>query len=181
MKSVLDWILKFACWLYNRLFLYPVKVTYANQVESRKGYILEIDICSKGKKLVSIPKDKFGINLILDADLLKTADTSKKLYGERAQVFDSLPALEAFLAGRSYGNVTRSVQCNTSATRIYLLITVKGPGSTNPSSRLQLAKLYTRIRITIRKRILRLTYLEVRLRQIAIVAGNDITRIVDTD
>ncbi len=172
-------ILKCARWVFNRLFMYPVDVRYVNQLESGKGYIIEIDICSRVKRLVSIPKKRFGAELILDDTLSGTMDRSQQLYGERVQVFDSIGVLDAFLRGKSYGNVSSAVRCHSKASRIYLLITVEGPGSTNPSSRLQVGRVYTGVRVSIKKRVFQLAYLEIALHQISIVAGNDTTRIVD--
>lgn len=178
-QDLIGLILKCARWVFNQLFEYPVSVRYASQVESDKGYIIGIDICSNEKRLVSIPKSRFRVELTLDDTLIGTMDRSKQLYGERVQVFDSIGVLNAFLGGKSYGNVSSAVHCHGKATRIYLLITVEGPGSTNPSSRLQLGRVYTGVKVSIRKRFFLLAYLEIALHQIAIVAGNDATRIVD--
>ena len=178
-KNLMGLILRCASWTFNRLFEYPVDVQYVKQGESNNGYIIEIDICSNGKRLVSIPKDRFGVKLILDDTLRGTMDRSQQLYGERVQVFDSIGVLEAFLRRKSYGNVSSAIRCHSKATRIYLLITVEGPDSTNPSSRLQLGRVYTGVKVSIKKHIFRLTYLEIAFRHVSIVAGNDATRIVD--
>jgi hypothetical protein len=111
--------------------------------------------------------------------LKKKMSRNKIIYGENVLVFDNEHILKAFLDGRSYGNVSLYINCHKNKTKLYLLLQVEGPGSSNPSLRFQLGKVYISVKIKIKKFLLPITYTEVPFRHIPIIAGNDKTKIVD--
>lgn len=161
-------------------FKYPVAMSYVSQFETKKGYAFVVDAYSKTNRVVSIPKSRFKITVMLDKELAHKAEKGKLIYGESVNVFDSEIVLKAHLEGRSFGNVRTSVELHSRPQRLFLLVRVKGPGSQNPSSRLQLARVYRTVKVKIVKKLFPFTYIEIPIRYIAIIAGNEKTRIMDS-
>jgi len=180
---MLDLVLKVLHWAFKTvlrpLFCYPVEMEYVAQEETEAGYVLHLTVKSLGNRVVTIPKENLFIKIVKNPEIEKQADKSKIVFGERALVFDSPDVLKAHISGRSYGNVRRHIVCGRSPVLLHLLITVKGPGSTNPSLRFQIAQLYVSFRISLRKWLLRIAYLEVPIRHIPLVTGNKMTTIID--
>ena len=166
--------------LVGRFFKYPIAMMYADQFETKMGYVFAVDVCSKNKRVISIPKSSFKIAVLLDDDEARKAEKDKLIYGESVDVFDSDVVLQAFIQGRSFGNVRASVECHSRPQRLYLLVRVKGPDSHNPSLRFCLGRVYRTVKVKIVKRLLSLTYLEIPIRHFAIIAGNDKTQITES-
>ncbi len=169
-------VIRLAEWFFK----YPVTMNYVSQLETKKGYVFVVDVLSKNNRVVSISKSRFKITIVLDKELAHKAEKGKLIYGESVEIFDSEIVLKAHLEGRSFGNVRRSVELHNRPQRLYLLVRVKGPGSQNPSSRLQLARVYRTVKVKIVKKLFPSTYIEIPIRHIAIIAGNEKTRILDS-
>ncbi len=168
-------------WGFIKIFFkHPVALSYVSQFETEKGYVIEVDAESTNNRVISIPKSNFKSTVVTDKKLARKVEKGKLVYGESVEVFDSEIVLKAFLEGRSFGNVRRSVELHSRPQRLFLLVRVEGPGSQNPSSRFQLARVYRAIKVEVVKRLFPFTYLEVPLRHVAIIAGNERTRIVDS-
>lgn len=154
---------------------YPVRCEYVQQFESKAGYILQVRMESINGKLVHIPKSDFAATIVHDPSQMQKLDSeerSKLAYGESVEVFDNRHLLDAKLEGKSFANATNSVSVGPKPTDVFLLLTVEGPGSANPSSRLQLTKIYRSVRILLKRRGISSDYLEIPLRKVAIIGEN---------
>jgi len=167
------------CNQLKKPFLYPVYVEDISQFETNKGYVLEIGISTLLNKVISINRNNFSIKIKIDQQLKKKMSKNNIIYGEKVLVFDNEHILKAFLDGISYGNVSLYINCHKNKTKLYLLVQVDGPGSTNPSLRFQIGKVYKSAKIKIKKFLLPITYTEVPFRHIPIIAGDNKTKIVD--
>jgi len=152
---------------------------YESQFETKMGYVFVANIQSEKNKLISVPKAAFSVKLMFDRKLLKRAEKEKIIYGEHVLVFDSDAVLKAFIENRSFGNVTDNISCTNNPQPLFFLVRIKGPGSSNPSSRFQLGKLYSSIKVRIRKGLLSFTYLEIPIHHVTVIAGNDKTHIIE--
>jgi len=139
---------------------------------------VQIECKSKSAQPVLLRRADLRLDLILDSDTLGKCDASKVIHGINALVFDNSHVLQAHLDGRSYSTMPSYVSI-TDLTTLWLLITIDGPGSSNPSSRFQLLNVYRSFRLRIRRKLLWPRYLDIPIRHIPIIAGNDKTRIVD--
>ena len=181
-SSIIEDIVKLVPKLIGRIikwiFKYPVNIEYVGQFETEKGYVFVIEIYTEENRVIRIPKSSFRIKITVDSKL-KRRLKEKRVYGEHVDIFESDIILQAYLNGRSYGNVPNYVACHKKPQRLFLLTSVEGPGSKNPSLRFQLGKLYQAVKIKLRKRIFSLKYTEIPIRKVTIISGNDMTRIVD--
>ncbi len=164
---------------YRWLFQYNIDCKYVQQGETNKGYIIEVAVRTRSNGVIQIRRDDICLRLTLDKQLVTDQIKPKIMYGLKTQVFDSLPVLQAHIQGLSYGNVSNYISVLDRPMTLWLLVTVCGPGSSNPSSRLQLGQVYVSLSLRIRKWLFWKQYLNVPLRHIAIVAGNEKTKIID--
>ena len=178
--SDLKWIVELLSKLLDYFFRYPVTIKYLGWYESSAGFIFDVAIESTRSKVIPVPKSAFRVRIKLDPEAVVKTDKNKVLYGESVEVFDSSEVLQAHIDGRSYGNVSRSVLCYEKPRHLYLFVTVAGPGSRNPSSRLQLGRMYQAMQVKLKRRFIEMTYAELPIPQISLVAGNDRTRIEES-
>lgn len=162
----------------RRVFTYPVVLEYRRQFETRKGYVFETHARSTNGKLIRIDKDAFSVKIKCNRKLLNSVPKEKLMYGESVVVFDSLNVLKAFLAGRSFGNVDSYISVQAEPTTLYLLVSVAEPNSTNPSLRFGLGKVYRSVRFRVKKVLFNITYREIPIRHVTLIAGNDRTQII---
>ncbi|MEZ5358048.1 MAG: hypothetical protein R3F48_04395 [Candidatus Zixiibacteriota bacterium] len=163
--------------LVQWIFKYPVDIQHINQFETKKGYVFQITIKAKSKKIMKIPKKCVRFKILKDKELVKSAEKEKIIYGESIIIFNSQHTLEAYLNDLSYGNEPDYLILQEQVKTIYAILRVEGPGPINPSLRLQLGPLYIGVRILIKKSGLWLAYQEVSLNKLPIIAGNGKTRI----
>ncbi|MCK4224059.1 MAG: hypothetical protein KAX39_02685 [candidate division Zixibacteria bacterium] len=161
-------------------FRYPVIIDYVSQFETKIGYVFVIDVQTERNKVITIPKNRFEIKIKLDRALARKTDKSKLIYGEHVNVYDSEFVLQADIEGRSHGNVLSYVRCHKRPQRLFLLTRVEGPENQNPSARFQWGKVYQTAKIKLRKRLFSLTYIEIPIRKVILISGNEKTRIVDS-
>jgi len=165
--------------LWGWFFVYPIIINYMSQFETKKGYVFVIKIYTEKNRVIRIPKNAFKIKIVVDS-VLKRKFKEKLIWGEYVNVFESEVLLQAYIDNRSFGNVLSYVSVHQNPQSLFLLTRVQGPGSENPSSRLQLYKVYQTVKIKLSKRFFSLVYIEIPIRQIPIISGNDKTRIVDS-
>jgi hypothetical protein len=175
-KTVPTLVGKVAKWFFK----YPVNINYIEQFETKKGYVFAIEIHTEENRVLRIPKRSFSIKIKVDRKLAHKKK-EKLIYGEYADVFESEAILQAYLDSRSYGNVLNYVPCHKHPQRLFLLTHVQGPGSQNPSARFQLGKVYQTVKIKVKKRFFSFTYIEIPIRKITIISGNDRTQIIDAE
>jgi hypothetical protein len=159
----------------------PVALTYVGQAESRAGYVLHLRINSTNGRTVYLPVENFRVTVMLDEQVLTrmaTADRAHLVSGENVTVFTSGAVLETAIAGRSYANVDAQVACVPQARDLFLLVTVQGPNSTNPSARFQLGVVYRGLKVTVRSGLWSRQYLDVPITHVPLLAGDDNTRII---
>lgn len=168
-------------WFTGRV-TYPVELTYVNQFETQTGYVLEITANSLVKKrTVHVNRDDFRAKLVLDDSAFSSmspTEREKVISSVRVEPFDNRSVLDAAVEGRSYTNVPYAISLVDTPRPLYLLLTVDGPGSSNPSARFQLGRVYRSVKIMLGRRTMSREYLEVPLRHIPIVAGDANTRIL---
>ena len=165
--------------LWDWVFVYPVIIDYVDQFETRKGYVFIIEIYTVKNRVVQIPKNTFKIKIRVDP--ARSRKMKGKLdKGEYVDVYESEALLQASIDNRSFGNVSNYVGVHKNPQSLFLLTRVQGPGSQNPSLRLQLGRVYQTVKIKLRKRFLSLTYIEIPIRQVPIISGNEKTHIVDS-
>ena len=100
-------------------------------------------------------------------------------YGESVTVFTNRSVLDAAIADRSYANAERSVACGPQAVDVYLLVKVRGPGSTNPSARFQLGSVYLGLVVGLRSWLGSEDYIEIPIRHVPLVAGDARTGVLE--
>lgn len=176
LREFLKLIGTFATWFLR----YPVTFEYVRQFETKIGYVFVVKAQTWKNRVITVPKDRFEIQINLDSEFAHKMDKSKLVYGERVHVYESELVLNADIEGRSRGNVLSYVLCHRNPQRLFLLVRVEGPGNQNPSRRFRLGKVYQTARIKLRKRLLSLTYLEIPIKKVPIISGNEKTRIVDS-
>jgi hypothetical protein len=160
------------------VFCYPVNINYVGQFETEKGYVFVIEVYTEENRVIQIPKKSFSIKIIVDSKLVHIMK-EKRVYGEHIDIFDSEVLLKIYLSDRTYGNVLNYVACHKKPQILLLLTRVKGPNSENPSLRFQLGKFYQTVRIKLKKRMFSLTYIEIPIKKVTIISGNEMTQIVD--
>lgn len=165
---------------WDLAFAFPVKLSYVEQFESNAGYVLHLRIKSTNEKTVYVPVKSLGVRLALDEGVLggiPEARRKRLAHGEMARVFENREPLDAAIAGRTFANAASSIACGPEPKDLFLLVTVVGPGSTNPSARFALGRVYRSLRVTARRRLIEVEYLDVPLRHIAIIAGDERTHV----
>lgn len=161
------------------VFGYPISIKYLSQFETKKGYVIEAEILTEKRRIINVRKSNICLKIRHDKLLLKETEKGKLIYGESVMVFDSPHTLQAYLEGFSYGNVLDHLRVHKQPQSVLFLIQIEGPGSSNPSSRFQLAKVYGSVEILIRKSCIWLPYLEIPLQKVTIIAGNKNTKIIE--
>lgn len=167
-------------YLIRSIFIYQLDIKYLSQFETKKGYTLVVQISSKLGKLISIHRRKIKPKIILDKELVKEVPPDKLMYGEYFSIFESDAVFKAYLNGNSYGNIPASIVCSLQPKILHLLLRVEGPRSSNPSSRVQLGKVYLGVKIVIEKNLYKHSYLEIPLNTISLIAGDNNTKIIDS-
>ena len=173
-KAVGKLIHKLMKWVFG----YPLIIEYVGQFETNKGYVFVIELYTKTNKVIKVPKSNFNIKIMVDKVLARKMK-DKLMYGEYADVLESEVLLKAHIEDISYGNVLSYVPIHKRPQRVFLLTRVAGPNSQNPSSRFQLGKVYQTAKVKLRKRLFSLTYIEMPIRKVILISGNEKTRIVD--
>lgn len=173
-KAIGKLISKLIKWFFG----YPLIIDYVGQFETEKGYVFVIELYTKKNKVIKVPKSDFNIKIMVDKVLARKMK-DKLVYGEYVDVFDSEVLLKAHIDGRSYGNVPSYVPIHKRPQRVFLLTSVAGPDSQNPSARFQLGRVYQTAKVKLRKRLFSLTYVEMPIRKVILISGNEKTRIVD--
>jgi hypothetical protein len=164
--------------IWKSFVLYPINIQYVQQFETNLGYVFVVNIQTTCRQPISINKDRFKVRIQKDTELIKKVDNDKILYGESVEIFDSKELLDAKIRGLSVGNVANHIWLENKSNNYFFLLRVQGPGSSNPSSRLQLAKVYRSMKIMVKKWFW-FSYIEIPLRHITFIAGNEKTKIID--
>lgn len=176
----MSWILKIGEWLFKLIrpiVYYPVEFKLIGQGETEKGYVFHVTATSLSRSLVEIPKSTMSLLILKDRKLAECVEKDHLLFGERLLVFESASMLEAYKRDLSYGNVSDNLVIDRQPKELFLLLQVEGPGSSNPSSRLQIAKLYTGVRVRIYRHLWAANYAEFKLPTVTFIAGNKNTKI----
>jgi hypothetical protein len=169
-------------WGATRLLHYPVELSYVRQYETQAGYVLHLQIKSTNGTTVFIPSDRFEVKVALDDPALGALSLQQKkglVYGESAKAFDNKLLLDSAAQGLSYANANASIACVGEARDLFLLVTVAGPGSPNPSARFQLGRIYRSLTVRLRKRLFSPDYLDVPIDHVPIVASDAKTRVIE--
>jgi hypothetical protein len=183
LATLLGWIGHALGWtqsMYNKVFRYPVEFTYVNQGETKTGYVLEFQVKSTSGEPVYIPRDDLKARIVKDDSLvaaMSPSDRNDLLHDETVKVLDNAATLNAEIDGRTY-TANPTVTCTSQPRPLYLFLRVAGPGSTNPSLRLQIAPVYRSLAVSLRRRLYTSDYVEVPFRHVSIIAGNDKTRVI---
>lgn len=160
----------------------PVAISYVDQYESDAGYVVHLRIRSTNGGTVYVPVESFTVKVKHDDARLQQMAPEKRAqlaYGESATVFTSRTVLNAAIAGRSYANTGGQVACGPQATDLFLLVTVRGPGSANPSARFQLGAVYVGLVVGLKTVWWVKEYLDVPIRHVPIIAGDEKTRVIE--
>ena len=165
--------------VFRWLLFYPIRIKYEKQFETKKGYVIEIQVQSKTANPVRIKKDRIRVRIGKDKSLLKKSKDNKIVYGEYVEIYDSTVVLNAKLNDLTVGNMSDCVWVSPEETTWWLLIQVAGPGSSNASARLQFGKIYVSIKMQIRKSIFWRNYVIFPINHVSIIAGNKNTKIID--
>lgn len=176
----MGWILKLGEWLFKAIrpiVYYPLEFQLVGQGETDKGYVFHVTATSLSKSLVEVPKADVSLLILKDKKLVESMDKDQVLYGEKTLIFDSASMLEAYKRDMSYGNVSDTLVIDRQPREFFLLIQVEGPGSSNPSSRLQIGQVYTGVRLRIHRHFLAVNYAEFKLPTVTFIAGNKHTKI----
>ncbi len=167
-------------WADRAMFRYPVEVTYVDQRETKAGYLFELEVKSTSGSAVFVPRDDVEVRIVRNDRLVEamSADDRKRLlYGETAKVFDNYATLQAEIDGRTYTQ-DPTIACTARQRPLFLLVTVAGPASANPSARLQLAPVYRSVIVGVRRNLRTSVYGEIPIRHVSVVAGNSKTRVI---
>ena len=167
-------------WLDKTLFRYPIEFRYVNQGETKTGYVFELQVRSTDGSTVFIPRNDLQARIVKDerlVDAMSVEDRKGLLYGEGIKVFDNAVTLDAEIEGRTYTK-DPTIACTAKPRPLFLLLPVAGPGSTNPSSRLQIASVYRSLAVGVRRWLHVSDYVEIPIKHVSIVAGNDKIRII---
>jgi hypothetical protein len=168
-------------WLPERLW-FPVAMKYVGQVESQAGYVLQLRISSTRPDTVYVPVQSFQVKITHDEGLLRgmaPAERARLVFGESVTVFTSQAVLDTAIGGRSYANADTHVACGPEPRNVFLLVTVQGPNSPNPSARLQLGAVYRGVKVSLRRGLWTREYLDVPIRHVPLLAGDDKTRVIE--
>jgi hypothetical protein len=165
---------------YTKVFRYPVEFTYVSQRETDTGYVLELQVKSTGGEPVFIPREDLRVRIVRDARLVEAMAPSQRntlVHGETVKVLDNAATLAAEIDGRTY-TIDPNMACTTQSRPLYLLLRVAGPGSTNPSLRLQIAPVYRSLAVGLQRRFRTSYYLEIPFRRLSIIAEDHKTRVI---
>ena len=179
-RGNMSWMLKLGEWLFKLIrpiVYYPVEFVLIGQGETEKGYVFHVTATSLSMSLVEIPKASVSLLILKDRSLTKSVEDDQLLYGEKTLIFESASTLEAYKRELSYGNVTDNLVIDRQPKELFLLLQVEGPVSSNPSSRLQIAKVYTGVRLRIYRHLWSACYAEFKLPTVTFIAGNKNTKI----
>jgi hypothetical protein len=120
---------------------HQIELSYVRQYETQVGYVLQLRTKSMSRGTIFVPSDSFQVTVVRDERQVESLSPEQRkglLYGATAMAFDNKLVLDAAVEGRSYANASASIACVGEARNLFLLVTVAGPGSSNPSARLQL-------------------------------------------
>ncbi len=129
---------------------------------------------------VYVPTDDFQVRIARDQRLVDAlADDARKslLHDEAVRVFDNPQVLQAAIDGRTY-TTDGTLQATAQPRTVFLLVTVAGPGSANPSARLQLSPVYRSLVVSIRRRGVISEYADIPIQHVHIIAGNEKTHVI---
>jgi hypothetical protein len=166
-------------WGLRQTFRYPIELKYVGQSESQAGYILKLQMQSTNGDAVFVPRDEFEVTITHDegrVQRLSSDERRKLLSGETVKVFDNPHVLRAEIEERTYTS-DGTLPISPAPRSVFLLVRVAN-GSGNPSLALQLSPIYRSLLVAVRRNGWSGKYLEVPIRRVPIVSGNDKMRII---